>query len=191
MWRVYASFHKVDRSFGIRRCNLVHTCVADNLTKRDHPKADAPWIAQQIKEKVRKNPDYTTKLARNEIKEDFGVEVNYRKAWHGLFIAKTEIHGIDFDSFNKLRWFCNAVKESNPGSVADVEVCPEDGTFHRVFIAFSAYVAGFVRGCRPMIFLDGTHIKTKWKGVVLTAVAKDANGGLVTIAYAGTSIFNM
>ncbi|KAG6516668.1 hypothetical protein ZIOFF_027141 [Zingiber officinale] len=36
---------------------------------------------------------------------------------------------------------------------------------------------------RPLVFLDGTHIKNKYKGCILVAVAKDANDDLFTLAY--------
>ncbi|XP_073138898.1 uncharacterized protein [Henckelia pumila] len=39
-------------------------------------------------------------------------------------------------------------------------------------------------GCRPLLFLDGCHIKNKYKGSLLVAVAKDANDDLFTLAYA-------
>ncbi|KAG6489570.1 hypothetical protein ZIOFF_050845 [Zingiber officinale] len=35
----------------------------------------------------------------------------------------------------------------------------------------------------PLVFLDGTHIKNKYKGCILVAVAKDANDDLFTLAY--------
>ena len=190
LWRVYASFHKADRSFGIRRCNLEHSCGSAGLTYRDNPKADANWIANFVKEKVRADPKYTTKNVMNDVKNHFGVEINYRRAWNGREACYTDIHGVEFTSFDRLRWFCAAVKESNPGSVADVEAFPKDGKFRRIFVSFAACMAGFTRGCRPMLFLDGTHIKTKWQGVVLCAVTKDAEGGFLTVAYAGTSNVN-
>ncbi|KAG6489350.1 hypothetical protein ZIOFF_050619 [Zingiber officinale] len=36
---------------------------------------------------------------------------------------------------------------------------------------------------RPLVFLDDTHIKNKYKGCILVAVAKDANDDLFTLAY--------
>ncbi|XP_073030655.1 uncharacterized protein [Primulina eburnea] len=73
-----------------------------------------------------------------------------------------EIHGTDKGCYDILRWYCRAVKETNPLSVAEF---------------------GFVTGCRPLIFLDETHIKNKFKGCILLAVSKDANDDLFTIAY--------
>lgn len=40
-WRIYASRHKADNIFGIRKYNLIHMCGDDNLCSRGHPRADA------------------------------------------------------------------------------------------------------------------------------------------------------
>ena len=184
-WRVYASYHKKDRSFGVRRCNLQHSCGLDTLRDLDNPKADSKWVAAYIKETVRTDTEYKPKNAIQSIKKDFGIRINYHKAWNALDSALIEIHGADNESFDKLRWYCNALKESNPGSIADLEVTEGPETkFRRLFVTFAACVAGFVEGCRPMLFLDGTHIKSKWKGFILCAVAKDADGGFLTVAFA-------
>ncbi|MQM18525.1 hypothetical protein Taro_051518 [Colocasia esculenta] len=46
----------------------------------------------------------------------------------------------------------------------------------------SAY--GFEVGCRPMLFLDGTHIKQhRVQGVILAASALNSNNELFTVAY--------
>ena len=186
-WRIYASFHKRDQSFAIRNCNLKHTCGVDNLKDRSHPKADSCWVSSIIKEKVRGEPSYKPCNIIKDIQRDFGVQVPYHRVFLGKEIALREIHGGDCSSFDKLRWYCHALKETNPGSVADLEIFVESMKFRRIFICLSACISGFIQGCRPMLFLDGTHIKSKWKGCLLSAVAKDANGGMFTVAYAGAN----
>ncbi|KZT75684.1 hypothetical protein F511_47291, partial [Dorcoceras hygrometricum] len=52
-WRIYASRHKADNLFGIRRCNLIHTCGDDNLRSRGHPRADASWVANIVNDRLR------------------------------------------------------------------------------------------------------------------------------------------
>ena len=108
-WKIRASLHKSDGSFGIRTCNLNHTCGADNLKQRGHPKADANWIAGLIKEKLRGEPNYATRSAMNDIHRALGVEVPYHRAWLGKEIALREINGDDRQSFDKLRWYCSAL----------------------------------------------------------------------------------
>ncbi|KAK8954292.1 hypothetical protein KSP39_PZI002057 [Platanthera zijinensis] len=43
---------------------------------------------------------------------------------------------------------------------------------------------GFLFGCRPVIDLDGTHLKTSNGGVLLCAVGIDGNKGMYHVAYA-------
>ncbi|XP_073121368.1 uncharacterized protein [Henckelia pumila] len=95
-----------------------------------------------------------------------------------------EIHGTDERCYDRLRWYCDAVKKTNPGSVVECETEPLTKKFRRLFICFHACALGFVSGCRPLIFLDDTHIKNKYKGCILVAVSKYVNDDLFTIAYA-------
>jgi len=119
-----------------------------------------------------------------DIRREYGVHLKYHNAWMGKEIAMHDIHGADKGSYDKLRWYCSAVKQTNPGSVADYEIIPGTQKFHRLFMCFNACLVGFFSGCRPLIFLDGTHIKNKYKGSLLSAVAKDPNDDLFTLAYA-------
>ncbi|XP_073137771.1 uncharacterized protein [Henckelia pumila] len=153
-WRIYASKHQSDNAFGIRNY------------------------------KLRGEPSYRPITMIKDIQRDFGVEIKYHKVWTGKEMAMNEIHGTEKGSYDKLRWYCHAVKETNPGSYAEYEIDTVTNRFDRLFICFHACLVGFVCGCRPLIFLDGTHIKNKYKGSILVVVAKDANDDLFTLAYA-------
>ncbi|TXG48433.1 hypothetical protein EZV62_027727 [Acer yangbiense] len=41
----------------------------------------------------------------------------------------------------------------------------------------------FVNGCRPLIDIDGCHLTSEYGGVILAAIALDANNGIFLIAY--------
>ncbi|XP_075474348.1 uncharacterized protein LOC142505302 [Primulina tabacum] len=182
-WRIYASKYKADNIFAIRKCNLEHTCGENNLRSRGHPRADATWIANVVKGKLIGEPSYRPCTIQKDLQRDYGVELNYRNVWKGKELAMHDIHGTDKGCYDRLRWYCRAVKETNPGSVAECEIDIETNKFKRLFICLHACVVGFVTGCRPLIFLDGTHIKNKFKVCILLAVSKDANDDLFTIAY--------
>ena len=64
-----------------------------------------------------------------------------------------------------------------------------ENKFQRLFLYHSAYASGFGY-CRPLLGLDGTHLKSKYKGILLAATATDANGQLFPLAYAIVSIEN-
>ncbi|XP_074287923.1 uncharacterized protein LOC141613087 [Silene latifolia] len=53
-----------------------------------------------------------------------------------------------------------------------------------MFVGFSAWTKGFLRGCRPIIGVDGCHLKGRFKGMLLSALSLDGNNNLFIIAYA-------
>ncbi|XP_073121555.1 uncharacterized protein [Henckelia pumila] len=161
-----------------------HSCCENNLRSRGHPRADVYWIANVVKEKLRGEPSYRPCTMQQDLQREFGVELEYRKVWKGKELAMHDIHGTDEGCYDRLRWYCSAVKKTNLGCIVECEIDPLTKKFRRLFICFHACVVGFVSGCRPLIFLDGTHIKNKYKGCILVAVSKDANDDLFTIAYA-------
>ena len=44
--------------------------------------------------------------------------------------------------------------------------------------------AGFLRGCRPIIGLDGCHQKGRFEGQILFAITRDANDNIFLVAFA-------
>ncbi|XP_073138855.1 uncharacterized protein [Henckelia pumila] len=183
-WRIYASKHKSDHLFGIRKCNLEHSCGKDHLRSRGHPRADSSWVENVVKDKLRVEPLYRPCEIIKDIHREYGVELEYHRAWMGKELVMHDIHGTDKGAYGRLHWYCNAVKETNPGSFADCEIYDVTQKFQKLFICLNACAVGFVNGCRPFLFLDGTHIKNKYKGCILAAVTKDGNDDLFTLAYA-------
>ncbi|XP_073129999.1 uncharacterized protein [Henckelia pumila] len=120
---------------------------------------------------------------QQDLQKEFGVELEYRKVWKSKELAMHDIHGTDEGCYDRLRWYCSAVKKTNPGSIVECEIDLLTKKFRRLFICFRACDVGFVSGCRPLIFLDGTHIKNKYAGCILVSVSKYANDDLFTIAY--------
>jgi len=59
-----------------------------------------------------------------------------------------------------------------------------DGHFNNLYFALDACKRGFLSGCRPIICLDGCHIKNKFGGQLLTAVGVDPNDCIFPIAMA-------
>ena len=110
------------------------------------------------------------------------MSLPYHKAWHGKEVAMQDIHGRDVMSYDSLRWYCEAIKRSNPCSVAELVVSPFDNRFERLFVAYDACLQGFRRGCRPLLFVDGTFMKNKYKGVLCSATTLDANNQLFVVA---------
>ncbi|KAL7226064.1 hypothetical protein ACSBR1_021239 [Camellia fascicularis] len=105
--------------------------------------------------------------------DDFG---GVDKARGGLFGDFTY-------SIDQLRWYLETGMRTNPGSVFELDVDESSGCFWRLFVAFHGCLYGFLL-CRPLLFVDGTFLKGRYKGHLLTATSKDGNQGLFPLAFA-------
>ncbi|KAE8685101.1 cysteine-rich repeat secretory protein 38-like [Hibiscus syriacus] len=92
-------------------------------------------------------------------------------------------------SFAQLPAYCHNLKLKNPGSVTHIKT-DRDGRFELLFIAIGATIRSFITCMRPVIIVDGAHLKGRYLGVNLLAVAMDANNGILPIAYGANSIDN-
>jgi hypothetical protein len=76
------------------------------------------------------------------------------------------------------------LRTKNPGTSFYLRTVGNPGIFSTCYFSLDACKIRFLKGCRPVICLDGTHIKTKYGGQLLTAVAIDSNDGIFFIAMA-------
>lgn len=53
-----------------------------------------------------------------------------------------------------------------------------------MYIRYNAQNVGFFGGCRPIIGLDGCHLKGRFGGQILSAITKDANDNIFSVAFA-------
>ncbi|XP_073128113.1 uncharacterized protein [Henckelia pumila] len=66
-----------------------------------------------------------------DLQRDFGVELEYHKVWKGKELAMHDIHDTDEGCYDRLRWYCAAVKNTNPGSIVECEIEPLTKKFRR------------------------------------------------------------
>lgn len=120
---------------------------------------------------------------RKDIERDLGMKVPYKRAWQAAERAKQILNGSDKQSYLLLPNYCEQIPERNPNSIAFVEWIKETRRFRRLFISYEASAQGFA-SCRPLLGLDGTHLKSKYLGILLAATAVDTNGSLFPLASA-------
>jgi hypothetical protein len=92
--------------------------------------------------------------------------------------ALLQIHGDEEGKFRQLMDYGQELIRSNHGSnffvttnsVNDPESPDHKEHLATVYWSYDACKRGFLAGCRPFICLDGCHIKTKYKGVLLTTI---------------------
>lgn len=175
-WNIHARLDKASGCFYIKRYYNVHSCgVAGRTTKNCH--ANSTLISQLIKDDVRDKSKKRPVDVVDDLKENYGVDVSYNRAWLAVQKAKFSAFGDYSDSFNQLQWYRNVVLNSDPRSVFDVEWDQTTNRFLRLFVAFDASVQGF-KHCRPVLSVDATFLKARHMGCLMSASAKDGNAGM-------------
>ncbi|XP_051140361.1 uncharacterized protein LOC127257887 isoform X2 [Andrographis paniculata] len=180
-WRIHASRLSTTPLICIKKMNSTHTCEGSVVTTGYQ--ATRSWVASIVKEKLKVFPNYKPKDIVNDIKQEYGVQLNYFQAWRGKEIAKEQLQGSYKEAYGQLPFFCEKIVETNPGSFATFST-KEDSSFHRLFVAFHGSLYGFEQGCRPLLFLDSIFLKSKYQGSLLAATAADGEDGVFPVAFA-------
>lgn len=180
-WRVHARLDKVSGYFYIRSFDNVHTCGAANLSTR-HSRVSSSLIGRLVSDDIRTTPLKRARDVVTDLKGLYGVDVPYKRAWSGVEKGKSEAFGDYAASYDDLRWYREAVMNSDPSSVFDIDVDGETKRFQRLFVAFGACIHGF-KHLRPLLFIDGTFLKGNFKGCLLSASGKDGNRGLFPLCF--------
>ncbi|XP_010551020.1 PREDICTED: uncharacterized protein LOC104821747 [Tarenaya hassleriana] len=179
-WRIHASRLSTTQLICIKKMNPSHTCEGSGGT--NGLQASRSWVASIIKEKLKVFPNYRPKDIVNDIKQEYGIQLNYFQAWRGKEIAKEQLQGSYKDGYKQLPMFCEKIMETNPGSLATFTT-KEDSSFHRLFVSFHASIYGFLQGCRPLVFLESSPLKSKYLGTLLTATSADGDDEVFPLAF--------
>ncbi|CAL2229708.1 unnamed protein product [Prunus armeniaca] len=112
--------------------------------------ANSAWISQRFCDKMRRNPNWTVGQLQDE------------------------------EQYERLRDDAEQIKKTNPGStvVNKTELACEDALFERIYICLASSKKGFLEGCRPVVGVDGCHLKGPCLGQILTVVGVDGNNDL-------------
>jgi len=187
-WRIRAVKLPNASTFTIRSLEGTHTCGRNALN--GHHQASVDWIVSFIEERLRDNINYKPKDILHDIHKQYGITIPYKQAWRAKERGLAAIYGSSEEGFYLLPSYCEEIKKTNPGSVAEVFTTGADSRFQRLFISFYASIHGFVNGCLPIVALGGIQLKSKYLSTFLSATSFDADGGLFPLAFAVVDVEN-
>jgi len=105
--------------------------------------------------------------------------------WYAKEAAIMRCRGSDEDSYKLLAVYMHSLQQANPGTrykLEYTEAVAGSKQFKYLFFAIGACVAG-MKYMRRVVLIDGTAIKDKFKGVLLTVSMQDANFMVFPIAF--------
>ncbi|XP_062093882.1 uncharacterized protein LOC133799909 [Humulus lupulus] len=107
--------------------------------------------------------------------------MNYMKAWRSKERALNELRGNARESYNLIPSYLYVLQKTNLGTIVDIEK-GEDDSLLFLFMALNASLRGWAK-CKPIIFVDGTFLKSAYGGTLLSASAQDAGGKIFPLAF--------
>lgn len=148
--------------------------------------ATARWMSQHYKNQFQDNQYFSCGGFMNTLQRDLVLDCSKEKAYRAKRFASEYLMGTYKEQYAKLWDYAAEIKRSNPGSTVMIHSSFEDGkpVFKRIYICYKGCMEGFNEGCRPLIGLDGCHLKGHHSGQLLTGIGIDANNGIFPIAFA-------
>lgn len=92
------------------------------------------------------------------------------------------------EQFTRMYDFVEELRKTNPGST--VILGTKDRVCEKFYTCFQSQKMGWKNACRQIIHLDGTFLKGRMKGQLLTAVGRDPNESMYIIAWAVVPVEN-
>jgi hypothetical protein len=140
------------------------------------------WLADKYMDSFRANEKMSITSFGRVIQKDWNLTPSRSKVARARRLIMKAIHGDEIKQYDCLWDYAQEIRRSNLGSSLYLNLA--GNLFSTCFLAFDACKRGFLAGCRPIICLDGCHIKTKFGGQLLTAVGMDPNDCIFPIAMA-------
>ncbi|GJX32225.1 hypothetical protein Tco_0242080 [Tanacetum coccineum] len=125
---------------------------------------------------------YRPKDIAHDVNMEWNIYVSYKNAWKGKHIALASSQGCPIESFAQFPFYYYNLKKENEGTVTDIET-DDRGRFKMCFIGFGGAIKIFLCYMRPLIIIDGAHLKGTYLGTNLVVVgARSETNRLYTIA---------
>ncbi|XP_019241439.1 PREDICTED: uncharacterized protein LOC109221408 [Nicotiana attenuata] len=143
--------------FKIRKFNSLHTCsLMDNTYIQRKPTAMVVG-SMVIPKYADPKTIYTPKDIQIDILSEHGMNLTYMQAWRAKEKALEFLRGYPVDSYSQLPSYLYILEKTYPGSVVKLKKTDDD-----CFL--------------PVLVVDGTFLKSAYRGIMLTASTMDAAG---------------
>ncbi|KAG5540307.1 hypothetical protein RHGRI_020517 [Rhododendron griersonianum] len=146
-WHVHAIVNRTNGVFHIKKCHNEHNYGSTYQTNK-HKRVSSHLVADEIAGIVEKKPKTSPIDMLDMFTDKYGLDLCYHSAWLGVENARGGLYRDYEGSFDRLRWYVEAARATNPGSILRLESDPVTKEFSRLFVSFDACIKGF-NYCQP------------------------------------------
>nr|XP_009778591.1 PREDICTED: uncharacterized protein LOC104227911 [Nicotiana sylvestris] len=181
-WHFKATSINDSAMFKVRNFDNQHTCsLMDNTFIQCKPTGMVVGSMVILKYSDPKTI-YTPKDIQFDMLSEHDVNLTYMQAWRAKEKALQFLRGHPADSYSKLPSYLYILEKTYLGSVVKLKNTDDD-CFLFVFVTICTSISGW-KYCRPVVVVDGTFLKSAYRGIMLTASTMDAAGTILPLAYA-------
>lgn len=185
-WRVYAVKLKDADVFEVWKVVSQHSCSIDERGGYQ-TQATSSVIGELMRNKFGSaGGGPKPREIRQMMRGDHDVNISYWKAWRSRDVAIDKAKGTTQSSYQLLPDYLQRLVSANPGTITKLYTETVEGggeRFKYMFVAFGASIKGY-EFMRKVVVVDGTHLKGKYAGCLLTASAQDGNYQIFPLAFA-------
>jgi hypothetical protein len=177
-WTMYASMDNGTKAFMVRTYSGEHACSREWILKR----CTSRWLVDKYTKTFSSNDKISLSNFTKIVKREWNMTPSRSKLARARRIYLQRLHGYEDEQHNQLWDYAQEVRRSNTGSSFYLYII--QGHFSTYYFSLDACNRGYFSACRPIICLDGRHIKTSARGILLIAAGVDLNGCINHIAMA-------
>ncbi|CAH9142766.1 unnamed protein product [Cuscuta epithymum] len=179
---------------------IKHDCPFNNRNSL----VSSTYLSEKYLDELRDNPEWDVTTMQKSIQRKLRAEVSLAMCYRARVKAKAKIAGDIKDQYRRLRDYAETILKYNPEIILNIKietelkeveehVGGEEGVprvprelpmLQYMYMRFSAQKQGYFSGIRPLICLDGCHLKHSMGGQLLCAVARDGNENMFPLAIA-------
>jgi hypothetical protein len=183
-WRLYASIVPGELTFQIKTFHSVCTCGRSF----QYSQVISSYVAKKYLQNFGKNPKWEMVGVKHHVKQDKSVELSRNQVYKVKRKAREILERDEKLQYATLWDYAAMIRKINMESKVFIKCdCSEAGgqpKFLRIYVKYHAQKVGFLGGCKPIIGLDGCHLKGRFGGQLLATTARNGNDNIFLVSLA-------
>jgi len=178
-WVFKSSCLNNSKLFKVRKFYDTHSCPLKDRIQSKRQSTSGVLGAMLVEKYVDLKTVYTPTDIQADMLRIHGISLTYMQAWRGKKKAFETLRGDPAESYGKIPTYLYILEKTYPGTIVNYKKTDENHFLYS-FTALDASIRGW-EYCRPIVVVDGTHLKSTYEGTMLIASTLDPGGTVYTI----------